>query len=253
MTVYGGIMSEGWISIHRKILEWEWYSDINVCRVFIHCLIKANHTDKKWQGVTIKRGQFITSLGTLSIETSLSVQQVRTAISKLKSTSELTSKTTNKYTVISITNYEKFQDDNKQPNKRATNEQQTNNKQITTTNNDNNNNNDNNKKTKVKKVSLPELSVNHVKDWLVKKRMQGKYTHHNEHDILETFKNYCESKGKTYENYIAAYRNAFEWDRCQPKAAEKLSKHKRARIALGLDKEQSETPEPVDVTPANMF
>ena len=113
------------------------------------------------------------------------------------------------------------------------------------------------KKPKAKKVSLSDLSVNHVRDWLAKKRTQGKYIHHNEHDILETFRNYCESKEKQgkplYENYIAAYKNAFEWDRCQPKAAPKLSKHQRARIALGLDKEQPETPEPVDVTPANMF
>jgi uncharacterized protein YdaU (DUF1376 family) len=77
------------------------------------------------------------------------------------------------------------------------------------------------KKTSAKKVSLEELSVNHIRDWLAKKRTQGKYLEHNEHDILETFKNYVESKQKKgkplYENFIAAYRNSFEWDRNQPK------------------------------------
>jgi len=73
------------------------------------------------------------------------------------------------------------------------------------------------KKTKAKKVSLSELSVDHNKDWLAKKRREGKYIHHDENAILETFKNYCESKGKKYENFIAAYRNSFEWDRSQPK------------------------------------
>jgi len=82
------------------------------------------------------------------------------------------------------------------------------------------------------KVSLEELSVNHIKEWLSKKRAQGKYINHNEHDILETFKNYVESKQKVgkplYENFIAAYRNSFEWDRSQPKAgALSLDKHQR--------------------------
>ena len=118
-------MSEGWISIHRKILEWEWYSDINVCRVFIHCLIKANHTGKKWQGVAIKRGQFITSNATLAHECNLSVKQVRTSLDKLKETGEVASNSTNKYTVVSMLNYEKYQDEGKRSGSPRANEGQT--------------------------------------------------------------------------------------------------------------------------------
>ena len=112
------------------------------------------------------------------------------------------------------------------------------------------------KAKKAKKVSLDELSVNHIREWLAKKRIEGKYTHHNEHDILETFKNYCQSKGKKYENFIAAYRNAFDWDRCQPKTngrQKKLNKTERARIAVGFDQEQPEAPDPIDITPPYMF
>ncbi len=49
-------MQNGWIKIHRKILDWEWYSDLNVRVVFLHLLLKANHDDKKWMGMDIKRG-----------------------------------------------------------------------------------------------------------------------------------------------------------------------------------------------------
>ena len=38
----------GWIKIHRQILEWEWYSDTNTFRVFLHLLLKANHKEKKY-------------------------------------------------------------------------------------------------------------------------------------------------------------------------------------------------------------
>lgn len=134
---------EGWIKLHREILEWEWYDEPNVFRLYLHCLLKANHASKEWRGTVIERGSFITSLQNLSIETKLSVQQVRTCLKKL--TKELTVKSTTQYTVIQVVKYNEYQDDNKQTNKRITNEQQTDNNQITTTKNDNNNNNEKNK------------------------------------------------------------------------------------------------------------
>ena len=71
-------------------------------------------------------------------------------------------------------------------------------------------------KEKKKRVTLESLSVEHVAEWLAEKRIQGKYINHDEHFILEKFKDYCKSKGKTYVDYIAAYRNAFTWKECQP-------------------------------------
>jgi len=133
---------DGFIKIHRKILDWEWYNDINTCRLFIHCLILANHKDKKWRGIEIKRGSFITSLTSLSEGSKLSVQNVRTALSNLKSTHELTINTTTKYTIVTICNYNLYHQDNTQTNKQLTNNQQTTNKQLTTTKNDKNEKND---------------------------------------------------------------------------------------------------------------
>lgn len=78
-----------------------------------------------------------------------------------------------------------------------------------------------------KKVSLEELSVNHVKDWLAEKRIQGKYIFHDENHVLDQYKNYCLSKGKIYADYVAGYRNAFEWDRCKPSQ----DKHLRSQEA----------------------
>lgn len=139
------IVKGGWIKIFRTMLEWEWYDDINVKIVFLHLLLKANFEDKKWKGINIKRGDLITSYGNLADELGLTSMQVRTAIQKLKSTNEITTKTTNKYTLITLlkySNYQDFQiDNNKQDNRQnnfsnnnqITNEQQTNNNQITTT------------------------------------------------------------------------------------------------------------------------
>lgn len=40
---------DGWIKLHRKLINWEWYQDTNVKVVFLHLLLIANHEDKKWQ------------------------------------------------------------------------------------------------------------------------------------------------------------------------------------------------------------
>ena len=120
---------EGWVKIYRKMIEWEWYNDNNTKILFLHLLLTANHKDQKWQGKIIKRGQKITSLQHLAEETNLTVQQVRTSLSKLKSTCEITCKSTSKYTLVTIEKYSDYQDkdeeDNKQNNirnnKRTTN------------------------------------------------------------------------------------------------------------------------------------
>lgn len=146
------------IQVHRKIVEWEWYKNNNTKSLFFHCLIKANWQEKQWQGKTINRGQFTTSIEKLSYETGLTIQQTRTALNNLISTNEITKETTSKYTIITVIKYSDYQlskdDDNKQINKennnQTTNEQQTTNKQITTTNKDNNYNKDNNTNKKIK-------------------------------------------------------------------------------------------------------
>ncbi len=139
-------MSSGWIKLHRQLLDWEWYDDINTSRLFVHLMLTANHKDNKWRGIVIKRGSRLTSLDKLSSETSLSVSKIRTAIKKLISTSEITSKSHSQHTVFTMINYDMYQDDDKQNDKPATNESQTNNKRIATNKNDKNVNNEKNDK-----------------------------------------------------------------------------------------------------------
>lgn len=130
---------EGWIKLHRKILKWEWFDDSKMIKFFIYCLLKANYEDAKWRGQTIEKGSFISSLNKISIDTNLSIQQIRTLIDKLKSTHEITCKSTKKYTVITICNFDSYQVGNtvEQHTEQHTN-QHTSNTQVTTSNNINN-------------------------------------------------------------------------------------------------------------------
>jgi len=125
-------MNNGWIKLHRRILNWEWYKNDNIFRVFLHLLLTVNHEEKKWQGIMIKSGQKITSYGHLAEELNLGVQSVRTALSRLKSTDEITIKTTNKYTMITILKWKNYQ----QLTSKLTINQQSTNNQLTTNKND---------------------------------------------------------------------------------------------------------------------
>lgn len=129
-------MAPGWIKLHRQFLDWEWYKDTNTKSLFLHLLLCANREAKKWQGITIDRGQLATGRKQLSAELGISEQSVRTSMERLKSTSELTIKTTNKFSIITINKYDLYQNgepSNQQPNQQLTNNQPASNQQLTTT------------------------------------------------------------------------------------------------------------------------
>lgn len=119
------------IKLNRKILKWEWYSDPCTRDLFIHCLLKANWKGGCWHGYTFSRGQFITSLPTLSQELGLSIQSIRTSMNHLKSTGELTDWKDNKIRIITVVNYNKYQSANRQINSPLTGNQQATNRQLT--------------------------------------------------------------------------------------------------------------------------
>ena len=121
-----------WVKLFSKFMNWEWYKDSNTKDLFIHCLISANWKDGKFEGRVIKRGSFVTGRKKLAEELGMSEQQIRTAIKHLISTNEITISATNKYSVITIVNYELYQQVNQQNNQQLTNNQPTTNQQLTT-------------------------------------------------------------------------------------------------------------------------
>lgn len=102
------------ISLNRQILNWEWYTDVKTFKLFIHCLLRANFKDNKFRGLLIKRGQFITSLDTLVVETGLTKQEVRTALKHLISTGEISKNSASGYySIITVVSYNEYQNNEK--------------------------------------------------------------------------------------------------------------------------------------------
>lgn len=108
-----------YIKLYRSLLEWEWYKNINTKILFIHMLLKANWKDGKFEGKNIPRGSFVSSIAKLAEETELTSREVRTAISHLEKSGELTIKRHSKYSVFTIKNYVLYQtSDNQTTSKR---------------------------------------------------------------------------------------------------------------------------------------
>ena len=123
----------GFIVLHRKLVDWEWYKKPSVKDVFIHLLLTANFVDGRFEGQLIRRGQLATSLPSLSAGTGLSLQQVRTALKHLSATGEITDNANRRYRVITVVKYDEYQSltDRLTVNQQSNNSQLTDNQQTT--------------------------------------------------------------------------------------------------------------------------
>ena len=124
------MMSGGWIKLYRKFLEWEWFTDAKMVQLFIYLLLSASIEQRKWKGIVLERGQLATTYPELAEKTNLSVQNLRTALSRLENSQIISRQVTNKYTLITICNFDSYQA-KEEPEQQTTNSQTTGNQQTT--------------------------------------------------------------------------------------------------------------------------
>ena len=101
----------GYIKLHRKLMNWGWYQDHVVKEVFIHLLLIANYKDKDWQGIELKKGQAVIGTKKLAEELGFSRQQIRTALLKLQRTNEITVESNNRYSIVTIVKWSEYQEE----------------------------------------------------------------------------------------------------------------------------------------------
>lgn len=119
------MLDTGWIKVHRKIIDWEWYSDEKTFRVFFHLMLIANREERKYRGQVIGKGEVVSGRVALAETLGISEQSVRTALEHLKSTNEITIRTNRHFSVIKLNNWDKYQMNNQQDNQPSTNHQPT--------------------------------------------------------------------------------------------------------------------------------
>lgn len=101
--------NKGFIKLHRAILGWEWYGDINTRGLFIHLLLSACWEDTTYTGQVIKRGQLCTTVRELAEINGLTVKETRTALKHLQTTGEIIMCSTPLHSVITVVNYDLYQ------------------------------------------------------------------------------------------------------------------------------------------------
>jgi hypothetical protein len=158
-------MAEGWICIHRKIREcdiWDYDEPFSRRDAWIDLLLLANHRDKDtiFDGnrITIKRGQYLTSVRKLSKEWHWGKDKTLKYLRLLEQCEMITREADSRRTLITIVNYSIYQDmksDNADSNKDS--KQTVSRQSSATNNNDNNENNDNKKNNKFVPPTLEEV------------------------------------------------------------------------------------------------
>lgn len=148
----------GYIKLFRCITSWEWYHDSHMVHLLIHLIMSANHKPGRWKGVELLRGQLITGRHSLSEQTGITERSCRTCLERLKTTKEITIRTTNSYSLITVLNYDSYQDSDVQDDQgngqendqQLTNDRPAGDQRATTNKNDKNAKNGRRKEERVK-------------------------------------------------------------------------------------------------------
>lgn len=97
------------IKLDRNIISWRWFTTPKIFTIFVWLIVKANVKDGYFQKEKICRGSLITSNQHIAEGCGVTIQNVRTALSALEETGEISRNSRNHYQIITIMNYEKYQ------------------------------------------------------------------------------------------------------------------------------------------------
>ena len=203
-------LENGYIKLHRKILNWRWYKKPSTKQLFIHLLLIANIDDRDFENITVHRGECVSSIRGLACDTGLTEREVRTALKHLKETQEVTQTAYPKFSVFTVNNYELYQaetqtmtsnrhaDDTQVTSKRHHNKKD---------NKDKNDKKDNNIESNPAPLMKSFGEYNHVK--LTEEQYNKLVAEYGKNIIAECIRKvdeYCQQHGKTYKDYNLTIR-----------------------------------------------
>lgn len=99
----------GFVKDYRSTLDWEWFTDVNTAHLWEYIRLRVNYEDSSYRGITVRRGEMLESIRKIAERTGMTVQNVRTSLSHLQNTGEVTCKPTRQGMLINAVNYAKFQ------------------------------------------------------------------------------------------------------------------------------------------------
>jgi DNA-binding Lrp family transcriptional regulator len=190
---------EGWVKTHRKIIDWRYFKNSEIFHVWTTLLILANYKEGfTADGTKLNAGQLMTSNKSLSEKTGLSESKIFRIIEKLKIEGQIEKQGSNKNTVITIVNYEIYQEHEMQIEEQVKTKRRASEEQVKTNKNANNNKKEKNVKNIIIKPSplaflFPKDPK--IQEWLStgKPEVQERILNDHSHHVLveEINKAYC--------------------------------------------------------------
>ncbi|MEK4924138.1 DnaD domain protein [Cytobacillus sp. FSL R5-0569] len=158
----------GWIKLHRKLMTSNIFQNEKLLKVFIYCLLKATHSEHQQivgkQIVDLKPGQFVFGRKKAALELNMKESTVRDYIKLLKTDSVIDITSTNKFSVVSIVNWEVYQKDLDVNDNKMTTDRQQNDSKMTAEgqqNDTNKNVKNGNKEKNEKKEDITTTTTDH--------------------------------------------------------------------------------------------
>ncbi len=197
----------GWIKLHRSLLKSAVFDDPQLLKLWLWCLLKATHTPRETviekQLVKLEPGQFPTGRFKLEEEFNRGTPKRKRVsaitlwrwLKKLEEWQMLNIKTYSKFSIVTVSNWTEYQQDEQQVNNRRTTDEQ----QMNT---DKNVKND-----KTGKKVYGEFV------WLTEDEYQKlveRLGQAQTNDYIERLNNYIGSKGKKYKSH---YHTILSWVR----------------------------------------
>lgn len=132
--------TQGWIKLHRKLLENPVAcKDADHLAIWIYLLLNATHRDMDaiFQGkrITLSPGQLITGRKSISQQLGVSESKTKRVLLALESDHQIDRQRSNKNSLISILNWDKYQEGGRQNGRQMTNKWTASDQQVTTNKN----------------------------------------------------------------------------------------------------------------------
>ena len=142
---------EGWIKLHRKILDNPIVAqDSDYLSVWIYLLLNATHKDYdalfKGKRITLRKGQLVTGRKSISEKLKIDENKVQRILKSLENEHQIEQQSSNKNRLITIVSWDKYQQDEQQNTQQVNNKRTTDEQQVNTNKNDKNIKNDKNEK-----------------------------------------------------------------------------------------------------------
>jgi hypothetical protein len=156
-------MHNGYIKLHRKTLKSLVFQNSKLFQLWLYCLLKASYKPCEvligLQKITLEAGQFVFGRKVASVDLDQTENSIYRHLKMLESLKNIEVKSNNKFSIVTICNWETYQSQEIENQQQIDSKSTTNRQQIDTYKNDKNNKNDKEDKKNIKK-KIPEWKNN---------------------------------------------------------------------------------------------